>query len=674
MSVQWAATAVLAAYALHLLGVGGPSDSFDSWAYNGLIGVSALLCLARGLAIREERTAWLFLGGGLLCWFAGEVYFSLWMADLYPTPVPSISDALLLAFYPASYVALVLMLRHRVRSFQPSMWLDGLIGALTIGAAAAAVFLAPILESTGRDTAEVVTSLAYPVGDTLLVGLVVGVFAITGWRPGRDWLLVGAGLAAMAVADVLFLYLSASDAYREGTLLDAFWPASSLLISYAAWVRPGHARTGDMLRGPVVLFAPGAFAAAAVAMMVLGSLERTNTTSLVLATAALGIVIVRLGMTLGENVRLLREIGRESVTDPLTGLGNRRKLIADLEDMLSTSSVAAEPRTIALFDLDGFKNYNDTYGHPAGDALLETLGQKLAIAVGPDGQAYRPGGDEFCVVLDGVVTIEEVERIRQEGLTQHGSGFSISASCGRVVLPEEADNVSDALRVADTRLYQDKGRGGRVSALQQARDVLLQALSERSPGLDRHLDDVARLAAGVGQRLGLSEGELLELACAAQLHDVGKIAIPEAVLEKPGPLTESEWKLMRGHTLIGDRIIRAAPMLAGVAKLVRYSHERWDGKGYPGRLAAEAIPLGSRIIFACDSFDVMTSDRSYQTAIGTEEALDELRRCSGTQFDPQVVAALCAEVESGRAFAAQASDPLPAGVGLTPLPAFAAQR
>jgi diguanylate cyclase (GGDEF)-like protein len=641
------ATIALLAYALHLVGIGGESEGFDTWAYNSLFGVAALLCLARSAFIPADRLAWAFLGVGLACWFAGEVYFTLELADIVLTPVPSVSDYLSLAFYPASYIALILMVRARVRRFQASMWLDGLIGALAIGAAATAVFLEPILESTGRDTAEIAVSLAYPVGDTLLLALVVGFFALTGWRPGRDWMLVGAGLGAMAVADVLFLYLSANGNYTEGTLLDALWPASSLLLSFAAWVAADRKQAGDALSGVVMLMAPGVFAALALALVVLGGVSGTNTTSLVLATAALGVVIVRLGLSLMQNVNLLRDISRESVTDQLTGLGNRRKLIADLDELLAAEAPdEVAPRTLGLFDLDGFKDYNDTFGHPAGDALLRTLGERLAAAAEPHGRTYRLGGDEFCVVLDGTFDDGAIEQLCVTGLTERGSGFSISASCGRVVLPDEARTVSDALRIADTRLYRDKGRGGRASALKQARDVLMAALVERAPELDRHVRDVARLAEAVGERIGLQEQELLELGCAAQLHDVGKIAIPDAVLDKAGPLSDSEWKLMRSHTLVGDRIIRAAPMLAGVAQVVRSSHERWDGTGYPAGLAGEAIPLGSRIIAVCDAFDAMTSQRPYQSVMETATALKELRASAGTQFDPRVVGALCDEVEA----------------------------
>ena len=152
----------------------------------------------------------------------------------------------------------------------------------------------------------------------------------------------------------------------------------------------------------------------------------------------------------------------------------------------------------------------------------------------------------------------------------------------------------------------------------------------------------------VGERLGLEEQELLELGCAAQLHDVGKIAIPDAVLDKPGPLSDSEWKLMRSHTLVGDRIIRAAPMLAGVAQVVRSSHERWDGKGYPAGLAGEAIPLGSRIIFVCDAFDAMTSERPYQGVMETAHGAGRAARAAPARSSTRGWStALCAEVEAG---------------------------
>jgi HD-GYP domain-containing protein (c-di-GMP phosphodiesterase class II) len=171
--------------------------------------------------------------------------------------------------------------------------------------------------------------------------------------------------------------------------------------------------------------------------------------------------------------------------------------------------------------------------------------------------------------------------------------------------------------------------------------VLLSALTERNPELSGHLSMVGELAERTARHLGLVREDVETVRQAAELHDVGKVAIPEDILRKPGPLTEEEWGFVRRHTLAGERILSAAPALSQVARLVRASHERWDGAGYPDALAGEAIPLGARIVAVADAFDAMTSDRPYRRAISHREALAELRRCAGTQFDAAVVAAFC---------------------------------
>ncbi|MEJ7786768.1 MAG: HD-GYP domain-containing protein, partial [Solirubrobacteraceae bacterium] len=203
-----------------------------------------------------------------------------------------------------------------------------------------------------------------------------------------------------------------------------------------------------------------------------------------------------------------------------------------------------------------------------------------------------------------------------------------------------------ALQLADQRLYSQKSGRQRSAAAQQTRDALLQALQERAPELRHHLDGVAGLARGVGRRLRLEADELDALVRAAELHDVGKVAVPDQILNKPGPLDETEWDFVRQHTVVGERILSAAPALVPVAKIVRSSHERWDGTGYPDRLAGDAIPLGARIVAVCDSYHAMTSDRPYGRAMTPSAALAELRRCEGIQFDAAVVAAFCEEVAS----------------------------
>jgi HD-GYP domain-containing protein (c-di-GMP phosphodiesterase class II) len=228
-------------------------------------------------------------------------------------------------------------------------------------------------------------------------------------------------------------------------------------------------------------------------------------------------------------------------------------------------------------------------------------------------------------------------------LSEEGEGFAVAASYGTVVLPREVTDPTAALQVADARMYDSK-QSARHSAGRQSRAVLVRALQERSPDLSRHLDDVAGLAVDVGTEFGLAGEPLDELRQAAELHDVGKVAIPDAILDKPGPLDDAEWAFLRRHTLIGERILGAAPALIAAGKLVRSSHERVDGSGYPDGLAGEDIPLGARIIAVCDAFDAMTSDRPYREAATVTDALAELRQCAGTQFDPRVVDTFCAVV------------------------------
>jgi HD-GYP domain-containing protein (c-di-GMP phosphodiesterase class II) len=233
-----------------------------------------------------------------------------------------------------------------------------------------------------------------------------------------------------------------------------------------------------------------------------------------------------------------------------------------------------------------------------------------------------------------------VERTRT-ALSEQGEGFAIGASAGFAALPADAADADEALRVADRRLYADKN-SGRVSARLQSAGVLRGAMKESMPELGWHTDEVATLAADVARRLGLDEDEVERVVIAAELHDIGKIAIPRSILDKPGPLDADEWEFMRGHTLIGERIAQSAPALVGVASLIRSSHERWDGTGYPDRLAGEEIPLGSQIVFVCDAYSAMTAERSYLAARSEADACAELRKNAGTQFSPAVVEAFLA--------------------------------
>jgi two-component system cell cycle response regulator len=292
---------------------------------------------------------------------------------------------------------------------------------------------------------------------------------------------------------------------------------------------------------------------------------------------------------------------------------------------------------LTMFDLNGFKNYNDTFGHLAGDALLVRLGAALSERVAAlGGRAYRPGGDEFCVIA-GAARQHAIEQAACSALSEHGEGFSISTAFGSVVIPQDTGDVTEALRKADQAMYAQK-HSGRATAGRQSSDVLMRALAERHPDLGEHHNGVAELVEAIGKRVGIDGEQLAQLRHAASLHDIGKVAIPDTIITKPEPLTDEEWAFMRRHTLIGERILAAAPALGAAARLVRSSHEAWDGTGYPDALADVEIPLGARIIAVCDSFDAMISARPYAPAKTIDEAVAELRRCAGTQFDPEIIA------------------------------------
>jgi diguanylate cyclase (GGDEF)-like protein len=637
----------VAVHAIHAVtGFGGAEidEAITTWVYDGILFGAALACGLRALLVGRWRLPWAVLAGGLALWASGDLYWTLAVEGTPAEETVTLGDVGWLSFYPACYVALGLLVAARVPRLPRSVWLDGLVGALVCGAFGAALILPTLTAAAaGAETDVLIVNMAYPVGDLMLLGMVVGIFAVSSWRPDRLWLLLGGGLAASAAADALYLDRLARDTYFAGGLVDTLWLAAVLLIALAAW-QPAP-RMREARRGMRTLLLPVLFGASAIALQFYDHFVRINTAALVLATSALIVVMIRLFLAFRDNAAMLTTSRREALTDALTGLGNRRKLLLDVEHSLELQ----EPTVLISYDLDGFKAYNDGFGHPAGDALLARLGQKLDEAVGSAGEAYRMGGDEFCVLISDTDGAGDAAARRcHAALAEHGRGFDVGASSGTVRLPTEASTTAQALQIADHRLYQQKAVRP-ASPRTQARDVLMQVLREREPELHDHLRSVARLATAVARRLKVPPDAIDEIARGAELHDVGKMAVPDAILDKPSSLDDGEWNFIQRHTLIGEAILSAAPALVPVARLVRSSHERFDGGGYPDGLAGDAIPLGSRIIFACDAYDAMVSDRPYAKAMSQEDALAQIRAGRGAQFDPAVVAALCDAVRAGDA-------------------------
>jgi two-component system, cell cycle response regulator len=468
--------------------------------------------------------------------------------------------------------------------------------------------------------------------------VIVGALAGTGWQLDRSWVMLLAGVTTFWLADSLYLVGNANGSYTSGSWFDAGWWIGMVLIGSAAWqpVRPALKVAADERLRRIVV--PLCFGATGLALLVYGCVADLNPVAVGLAAASMVAVMARTMLTFRDNVAMLRHSREEAQTDALTGLGNRRALARVLERELPRATTE-RPLVLVLFDLDGFKHYNDTFGHPAGDALLVRLGGSLAAFVRGRGSAFRMGGDEFCALFTpGGRQADPMIVGAATALSERGEGFEIGCSYGSIELPAEASEVADALRIADQRMYAQKN-AGRTSASRQSKDVLLSALAERNPDLRHHLSGVGRLAEATARYLALPSEEVERVRHAAELHDVGKVAVPDAILNKPGALDEDEWAFIRRHTLIGERIVAAAPALGRVAALVRSSHERWDGAGYPDGLAGEEIPLGARIVAVADAFDAMTSTRPYSLPRSPEAALDELRRCAGTQFDATVVEA-----------------------------------
>ncbi|HEY8842353.1 MAG TPA: diguanylate cyclase [Gaiellaceae bacterium] len=357
---------------------------------------------------------------------------------------------------------------------------------------------------------------------------------------------------------------------------------------------------------------------------------------------------------------------RLALTDPLTSLGNHRNFHDRLERELRHAHERRLPLSLCLIDVDDFKRINDRFGHPAGDRVLSQLATRLRQT----GEAFRLGGDEFALLLPGsdesaalAAASSVVDRIGALKLEQVGT---VTVSVGVATSPQHAAERDELIRLADSALYWAKEYGKNQVRAYRPDVIELAELKRLASGPDRaarfraaaslaravdardvytgsHSQRVADLAARTARRLGLPDEDIELTRLAASLHDLGKLAIPEEILRKPGPLTEPERMVLERHPQIGFRMLESLGV-DPVADWVLHHHERWDGSGYPDGLPGDQIPLGARIIFVADAYDAMTSERVYRRRVAPEHAIAELERCAGSQFDPEIVAALADEL------------------------------
>jgi diguanylate cyclase (GGDEF)-like protein/putative nucleotidyltransferase with HDIG domain len=353
---------------------------------------------------------------------------------------------------------------------------------------------------------------------------------------------------------------------------------------------------------------------------------------------------------------------RLALTDSATGLGNKRHFEELLQRYLDRADDEHSPLTVCLIDVDNFKSINDSFGHLVGDRVLAQVAARLRRG----GESFRLGGDEFAVLLpgrsaeEGLAVAESVARRIAEARYEHGRAITVSA--GVATYPQKGLDRAELLRVADKALYSAKGHGkarvhayrpdakltspprpkivrlGGAARLRQAASAA-EAVVQRDVYIGIHSHNVSEVAARIARRIGFDDEQVELVRVAGNLHDIGKLLVPEEILHKPGPLSLAERIAVERHSEIGYRMLEALS-IEPVATWVLHHHERWDGDGYPHGLAGADIPLAARALHTAEAYETLTADRVYRAKRSRFEALAEMERCSGTQFDPAVVAAL----------------------------------
>jgi diguanylate cyclase (GGDEF)-like protein/putative nucleotidyltransferase with HDIG domain len=444
-----------------------------------------------------------------------------------------------------------------------------------------------------------------------------------------------------------------------GAAASAQYAVNLLLITAIVAVSSRNSLAGLAWKNVRLTIVPFSLMASAALMLVV-LWQRSPFLSVALVGPLLAIQLYQRAI-----VRALRAM-RLALTDPLTGLGNHRHFHERLERELQHAHEKRLPLSLCLVDIDDFKRINDRFGHPAGDRVLSRLAERLRQS----GEAFRLGGDEFALLLPGydenealIAATSVVERISALQLDQLGP---VTVSAGVATSPVHGADRDELIRLADGALYWAKEYGKNRVRAYRPDEIELAELKRLASGTDRaarfraaaslaravdardaytgsHSQRVAELAARMARRLGLPEEDVELTRLAASLHDLGKLAIPEEILRKPGPLTGPERMVLERHPQIGFRMLESLGV-DPVADWVLHHHERWDGSGYPDGVSGEQIPLGARIIFVADAFDAMTSERVYRRRVAPTEAIAELKRCAGTQFDPQIVDAIAEEI------------------------------
>jgi diguanylate cyclase len=528
------------------------STAVDGWGVDAGEIIAGLLCLTRAYANPRHRLVTLLLGVGILTWATGDTVLTIQSLGGATPPSPGLADVFYLAFYPVTYVALVLLLRREAISFSVSTWLDGAIAGLGAAAVCAAFAFHGVLQDAGGSTLTVATNLAYPIGDVLLLVMVVGGTAILPGRITAPWLMLAAGFAMIVVGDTFNLFSSSIGSSHIGSFANAVaWPTYTLLVSLAVWLPTSQSKRLIDQRTPGFAL-PSLAAVTALAVLFVGSIHHIMVVAVGLALATLVGAGLRSGLTFGALRRLTEERHRQAVTDQLTGLLNRRALFHALDALLPEkfdADVTPQQLSFLFIDLNRFKEVNDSFGHAAGDGLLRQLGSRLNGSLRSTDLFVRLGGDEFAVVLPdsdadyAAMVAQRLNSRLEESFLIDGVRAHVGASIGIAVAPKDATNAADLVRCADLAMYRAKSAGQDFAIFQEdldgEGDKLLLA-EELRVAIEQH-----QLELHYQPQADLSTGEIVSVeALLRWRHPRLGFVPPPAFLplaeesELMGPLTE----------------------------------------------------------------------------------------------------------------------------------------
>ncbi|UJW30857.1 diguanylate cyclase [Saccharothrix sp. AJ9571] len=625
-----------------------------------LVSASAAAAVLLGCVRNRPRSwlPWVLLGLSQVVYAAADANFYVTHFILGKTSFPAPADVLYLSHYPLVVAGLVLLIRRRTTGRDVPSLLDAALLAVVAGMLSWLYLIGPQTEADSPLLVKV-ASMAYPMMDLAMFAVAVRLILGRG-RRNTAFVLLSTNLLAFFAADSTYVFQQLDQTYAAGNFLDAFWLSGNLALGAAA-LHPSMAHLADPDgapdRGPGPLRITALCAAALIApATLLVQYAHGAYSSIPIVGCACAILFV---LTIARLAGLVSEQRRLAITDGLTGLHTRRYFEAELPAEIARARRAGSALAVLIADVDHFKSINDRYGHPCGDQVLVEISRRLRSATRDTDILARYGGEEFALLIRGsggeepAVIGERIRRAVADSPVAIDGGHSpieVTISVGTASFPLHGKTPADLVGAADRALYAAKNRGrdrvvGWPAEPEPDEDAGLTYLQRIADEVDgwlsthEHGRAVGRWAALVAGELGRSPASVRLAELGGRLHDVGKILVPKEIWEKREPLTEDEWKQIRQHPVYGYRLALAVPGLGGVADVIRQHHERFDGQGYPDRLAGTAIRFEARILAVCDTWAAILADRPYRPARTEAEAVRELLDARGTQLDPQVVTA-----------------------------------